>query len=91
MVRETTSTRRQPGASSSGGGGGANRPPRQPQDAVEEQYYDSETVGVFFVLLSGPELRSLMRESQTITFFFHWGWGVNTKALNRYPKIDLIR
>ena len=53
MVRETTSSRPRPGASSSGGGGGppgANRPPRQPQDAVEEQYYDSDTVGVLIVI-----------------------------------------
>merc|ERR1712226_1031795 len=41
MVRETTSTRRQPGAGG-GSGGGSSRPPRQPMDAVEEQYYDSE-------------------------------------------------
>merc|ERR1711953_1566352 len=44
MVRETTSTRRQPGAGG-GSGGGSSRPPRQPMDAVEEQYYDSEIPG----------------------------------------------
>merc|ERR1712133_26817 len=42
MVRETTSTRRQPGA---GSGAGASKAPRRSENAVEEQYYDSEIPG----------------------------------------------
>ena len=52
MVRETTSTLRQPGSSS---GGGASQHPRPKQDAVEEQYYDSEPLGVIILLLFCPQ------------------------------------
>ena len=45
-------TRRQPGASSRGG---ASQTPRPKQDAVEEQYYDSEPLGVTIVLLFCPQ------------------------------------
>ena len=50
MVRETTSTRRQPGAGG-GGAGGASKAPRPSENAVEEQYYDSEIPGVIVNLV----------------------------------------